>query len=82
VVAREVTLPTPFYSRDIVAQPALNCVAEPLYNRLCRQFCMLQATLVDCEGDLESIQELERCYKLPTVDGKEGSISERLGRSF
>ena len=43
---------------------------------------MLQATLVDCEGDLESIQELERCYTLPTVDGKEGSISERLGRSF
>lgn len=47
---------------------------EPLQQRLCRQFCMLQATLVDCEGDLESIQELERCYNLPSVDGKEGSI--------
>jgi len=78
-VAREIT---PLFTPATLSHNRPNYVAESLYNRLCRQFCMLQATLVDCEGDLESIQELERCYKLPTVDGKEGSISERLGRSF
>jgi hypothetical protein len=74
-VAREVT-PAFFIPTTFVSYNGRKSMPEPLQQRLCRQFCTLQATLVDCEGDLESIQELERCYNLPSVDGKEGSIPE------
>jgi hypothetical protein len=39
---------------------------------------MLSATLVDCESDLETIQELERSYKLSIKSGEKGSISKRM----
>ena len=55
-------------------------VPESLQERLSRQFCMLSATLVDCECDLETIQELERSYKLSSYSGEKGSISQRLAR--
>lgn len=53
---------------------------EPLQKLLTLQFCVLSAELVDCEAELESIQELERCYKLESYCGKERSIPKRLGR--
>ena len=53
-------------------------VPESLQERLSRQFCMLTATLVDCECDLETIQELERSYKLSSYRGEKGSISKRM----
>ena len=53
-------------------------VPESLQERLSRQFCMLTATLVDCECDLETIQELERSYKLSIQSGEKGSISKRM----
>ena len=53
-------------------------VPESLQERLSRQFCMLSATLVDCECDLETIQELERSYKLSYKSGEKGSISKRM----
>jgi hypothetical protein len=55
-------------------------VPESLQERLSRQFCMLSATLVDCECDLETIQELERSYKLSIQNGEKGSISKRMAR--
>lgn len=56
-------------------------MSEPLQQLLIRQFCVLSAELVDCEAELESIQELERCYKLESICGQEGSIPKRLGRN-
>jgi hypothetical protein len=49
---------------------------ESLQDRLCREFCVLSAELVDCEADLESIQELERCFKLDSYDGEERPVSK------
>jgi len=35
---------------------------------------------VDCECDLETIQELERSYKIASFIGEKGSIPQRVGR--
>ena len=35
---------------------------------------MLSATLVDCECDLETLQELERSYKLTYQSGEKGVL--------
>jgi hypothetical protein len=51
-------------------------VPESLQQRLCREFCVLSAELVDCEADLESIQELERCFKLESYDGEKRPVSK------
>ena len=41
---------------------------------------MLSATLVDCECDLETLQELERSYKLTYQSGEKGSVPQRMAR--
>lgn len=53
-------------------------MSESLQERLSREFCVLTATLVDCECDLETIQELERSYKLTSYSGEKGSFSKRM----
>ena len=71
-------LRTKTLSHDFMSYNGRKFVPESLQERLSRQFCMLTATLVDCECDLETIQELERSYKLTSYCGEKGSISKRM----